>query len=109
MDNAWLLDELAFAGGEHVDIEFVGGYDHKQGQPDPAPEVEAFWRKVSMPLRPLWTLPRALASSRSQQHRSSAGLWRSTYPQRCWNSFAAKQPAMHCPIDLSDHWYATVK
>jgi len=42
MDNAWLLDELAFAGGEHVDIEFVGGYDRKQGQPDPAPEVEAF-------------------------------------------------------------------
>lgn len=42
MGNAWLLDELAFAGGEHLDAAFVEGFDHKQGQPDPDPEIEAF-------------------------------------------------------------------
>ncbi|WP_117208308.1 class I SAM-dependent methyltransferase [Allorhizocola rhizosphaerae] len=40
MTESWLLDELAFAGPEHLDEAFVAGYDRKQGFPDPAPDVE---------------------------------------------------------------------
>lgn len=37
MDDEWMLDELAHAGGEHLDTRFVAGYDRKQGDaPDAA-------------------------------------------------------------------------
>lgn len=36
-----MIDELAFAGPEHLDEAFVAGYDRKQGMPDPAPDVAA--------------------------------------------------------------------
>jgi SAM-dependent methyltransferase len=39
--ESWLPDELRYAGPEHLDAEFVAGYDRKQGWPDPAPDVEA--------------------------------------------------------------------
>jgi SAM-dependent methyltransferase len=39
--ESWLPDELGYAGPEHLDAEFVAGYDRKQGWPDPAPDVEA--------------------------------------------------------------------
>ncbi len=42
VDNAWLLDESAFAGAEHLDATFVEGFDQKQGRPDPALDIEAF-------------------------------------------------------------------
>ena len=29
----WAIDELAYAGPEHLDPEFVAGYDRKQGRP----------------------------------------------------------------------------
>jgi ubiquinone/menaquinone biosynthesis C-methylase UbiE len=41
MGNRWLLDELAHAGAEHLDPEFVAGYDRKQGMPDPSDELAA--------------------------------------------------------------------
>ncbi len=41
MPDAWMLDELAHAGPEHLDAGFVEGYDRKQGNPDPAPELAA--------------------------------------------------------------------
>jgi SAM-dependent methyltransferase len=34
MTDAWMIDELAYAGLEHLDVEFVAGYDRKQGHPD---------------------------------------------------------------------------
>jgi ubiquinone/menaquinone biosynthesis C-methylase UbiE len=39
-----MLDELAHAGAEHLDADFVAGYDRKQGYPDPAPDIEEFVR-----------------------------------------------------------------
>jgi SAM-dependent methyltransferase len=36
----WMLDEMAHAGPEHLDPDFVRGYDTKQGYPDPAEDVE---------------------------------------------------------------------
>jgi hypothetical protein len=37
-----MLDELAHAGNEHLDPEFVAGYDRKQGHPDPEEDLAAF-------------------------------------------------------------------
>ena len=37
-----MLDELAHAGPEHLDEEFIAGYDRKQGYPDPADDIAAF-------------------------------------------------------------------
>ena len=42
MSTEWILDELAYAGPEHLDERFVAGYNRKQGFPDPAPDIEAF-------------------------------------------------------------------
>lgn len=41
MGNRWMLDELAHAGPEHLDPEFVAGYDRKQGMPDASVELAA--------------------------------------------------------------------
>jgi SAM-dependent methyltransferase len=40
--EAWMIDELAHAGPEHLDPEFVAGYDRKQGYPDPAEDLAIF-------------------------------------------------------------------
>jgi ubiquinone/menaquinone biosynthesis C-methylase UbiE len=37
-----MIDELAYAGPEHLDPAFVAGYDRKQGYPDPAEDLDAF-------------------------------------------------------------------
>src|SRR5580692_11265987 len=37
-----MIDELAYAGPEHLDPAFVAGYDRKQGNPDPAEALAAF-------------------------------------------------------------------
>lgn len=42
MAEAWMIDELAHAGPEHLDPAFVAGYDRKQGYPDPAEDLAAF-------------------------------------------------------------------
>jgi len=34
MSSPWMLDEMAYAGPEHLDPAFVAGYDRKQGYPD---------------------------------------------------------------------------
>ena len=39
MAEAWMLDELAHAGPEHLDPAFVAGFDRKQGYPDPAEDL----------------------------------------------------------------------
>jgi ubiquinone/menaquinone biosynthesis C-methylase UbiE len=39
MARAWMLDELAHAGPEHLDPVFVAGFDRKQGYPDPAEDL----------------------------------------------------------------------
>jgi ubiquinone/menaquinone biosynthesis C-methylase UbiE len=39
MTEPWMLDELAHAGPEHLDPEFVAGYERKQGYPDPAEDL----------------------------------------------------------------------
>jgi hypothetical protein len=36
MSPKWTLDELAHAGTDHLDADFVVGYDRKQGLPSPA-------------------------------------------------------------------------
>jgi ubiquinone/menaquinone biosynthesis C-methylase UbiE len=42
MIHKWMIDELSFAGPEHLDAQFVGGYDRKQGRPDPAKDIAVF-------------------------------------------------------------------
>ena len=37
-----MIDELAYAGPEHLDPEFITGYDRKQGYPDPAEDLAIF-------------------------------------------------------------------
>jgi ubiquinone/menaquinone biosynthesis C-methylase UbiE len=37
-----MIDELAHAGPEHLDPDFVAGYDRKQGYPDPAEDLAIF-------------------------------------------------------------------
>lgn len=39
MTNPWMLDELAHAGPEHLDPEFVAGFERKQGYPDPTEDL----------------------------------------------------------------------
>ena len=40
MSPAWMIDELEFAGPEHLDPGFVDGYEQKQGNADPAADLE---------------------------------------------------------------------
>jgi hypothetical protein len=40
MTQPWMLDELAHAGPDHLDPDFVAGYEAKQGYPDPKEDVE---------------------------------------------------------------------
>jgi SAM-dependent methyltransferase len=40
--ESWMLDEMAHAGPEHLDESFIGGYDRKQGYPDPDEDLAAF-------------------------------------------------------------------
>ena len=40
MAKAWMIDELAYAGPEHLDAAFVAGFDRKQGYPDPAEDID---------------------------------------------------------------------
>jgi ubiquinone/menaquinone biosynthesis C-methylase UbiE len=42
MAEPWMIDELAHAGPEHLDPDFVAGYDRKQGYPDPAEDLAVF-------------------------------------------------------------------
>ncbi|UED86939.1 class I SAM-dependent methyltransferase [Streptomyces profundus] len=44
MSAPWMLDELAHAGPEHLDEEFVANFDRKQGFPDPGDDIEALRR-----------------------------------------------------------------
>ncbi|MBB5867059.1 SAM-dependent methyltransferase [Allocatelliglobosispora scoriae] len=39
MTKPWMIDELGYAGPEHLDPDFVDGYDRKQGFPDPDGDV----------------------------------------------------------------------
>jgi ubiquinone/menaquinone biosynthesis C-methylase UbiE len=39
MTKPWMLDELAHAGPEHLDPDFVAGYERKHGYPDPAEDL----------------------------------------------------------------------
>jgi ubiquinone/menaquinone biosynthesis C-methylase UbiE len=41
MAESWMLDELAHAGPEHLDQDFVAGFDRKQGYPDFSADVAA--------------------------------------------------------------------
>jgi ubiquinone/menaquinone biosynthesis C-methylase UbiE len=41
MTKPWVIDELAYAGHEHLDEAFVAGYDRKQGHPDWADDLAA--------------------------------------------------------------------
>ena len=42
MADSWMMDELAHAGPEHLDPEFVAGYDRKQGYPGPEEDLAIF-------------------------------------------------------------------
>jgi ubiquinone/menaquinone biosynthesis C-methylase UbiE len=42
VNQTWMLDEMAHAGPEHLDQEFIEGYDRKQGYPDPETDIAAF-------------------------------------------------------------------
>ena len=40
--RSWEIDELAHAGAEHRDPSYIGGYDRKQGYPDPRSDLDEF-------------------------------------------------------------------
>src|SRR5712692_887564 len=40
MSAGWMIDELDFAGPEHLDPGFVTGYEQKQGNPDPTADLD---------------------------------------------------------------------
>lgn len=40
MTEPWAIDELGHAGAEHLDADFVAGFDRKQGYPDPAGDLD---------------------------------------------------------------------
>ena len=42
MTKAWMIDELAYAGPEHLDAAFVAGFDRKQEYPDPTADLAVF-------------------------------------------------------------------
>ena len=42
MAKPWMIDELAHAGPEHLNLDFVAGYDQKQGNPDPSEDLSVF-------------------------------------------------------------------
>ncbi|HET6192517.1 MAG TPA: class I SAM-dependent methyltransferase, partial [Trebonia sp.] len=42
MSGSWMLDEMAHAGPEHLDADFIAGYDRKQGHPDAEADLAAF-------------------------------------------------------------------
>jgi SAM-dependent methyltransferase len=42
VNEMWMLDELAHAGAEHLDAEFITGFDRKQGHPDAETDIAAF-------------------------------------------------------------------
>ncbi len=44
MTEPWLIDELAYAGSEHLDEDFVSGYDRKQGNPSAEEDLDALDR-----------------------------------------------------------------
>jgi SAM-dependent methyltransferase len=44
MSEPWMIDELAYAGPEHLDADFVAGYDRKQGYPDPTGDLAELHR-----------------------------------------------------------------
>jgi hypothetical protein len=44
MRQLWLIDEVPYAGQEHLDPGFVAGYDRKQGNPDPAEDLAVLGR-----------------------------------------------------------------
>jgi SAM-dependent methyltransferase len=41
VDTSWVIDELAYAGQEHLDPGFVAGYDRKQGHPAFGEDLDA--------------------------------------------------------------------
>ena len=41
MIKPWMIDELAYAGAEHLDPGYVAGFDRKQGYSDPAGDLAA--------------------------------------------------------------------
>lgn len=43
--KSWMVDELAYAGPEHLDPGFVAGFDRKQGWPDPGPDIAELKRR----------------------------------------------------------------
>ena len=53
-----MIDELAYAGPEHLDAAFVAGFDRKQGYPDPAEDgvytrhalhqLPDFWKALTL-------------------------------------------------------------
>ncbi len=38
--GSWMIDELDYAGPEHLDPTFVAAYEQKQGTPDPTADLE---------------------------------------------------------------------
>lgn len=40
MSIPWMINELEYAGPEHLDPDFVKGYEQKQGNPDPSKDLD---------------------------------------------------------------------
>jgi ubiquinone/menaquinone biosynthesis C-methylase UbiE len=41
MTGAWMINQVDYAGPEHLDADYVAGYDRKQGFPSPDDDVRA--------------------------------------------------------------------
>jgi hypothetical protein len=87
-----MLDELAHAGPEHLDPDFVAGYERKQGYPDPAEDLAVLAPTGWMRRRRWWTSAPGRAGSRWLPRAGSGRSRPSTSHRRCWRSCASGPP-----------------
>ena len=52
MTMPWMIDELAYAGAEHLDAAYVAGYDHKAGYDNPANPTDLAADLADLPINP---------------------------------------------------------
>jgi hypothetical protein len=94
----WMLDELVYAGPEHLDPSFVAVFDRKQGYPDPAGDLAVLREHGIGPAAALVDLGAGTGSSPLPPLHTPAGWWRSTSRPLCWPCCNNAPPRPGCRI-----------
>jgi hypothetical protein len=88
-----MLDELAHAGPEHLDRNFVAGYEHKQGYPDPAEDLAVLAGHGLDATSTVVDLGAGTGPVRARRRAPvRTGSRPSTSHPRCWSGCAAEPP-----------------